>query len=61
MLTNLVSVTGTHAELDLTNQASTRGFFQAEQPEYVFLAAAKVGEILANNTYPDELTHATTR
>ena len=40
----------TRAELDLTNQAATEQFFAAEKPEYVFLAAAKVGGILANNT-----------
>jgi GDP-L-fucose synthase len=45
-------VTRTHAELDLTDQASVRSFFARERPEYVFLAAAKVGGILANNTYP---------
>jgi GDP-L-fucose synthase len=38
-------------ELDLTDQAATRNFFEKEKPEYVFLAAAKVGGILANNTY----------
>jgi GDP-L-fucose synthase len=42
----------THAELDLTNQAAVRRFFADERPEYVFLAAAKVGGIHANNTYP---------
>ncbi|MEQ1806566.1 MAG: GDP-L-fucose synthase [Burkholderiaceae bacterium] len=42
----------THAELDLTNEPATRAFFDAERPEYVFLAAAKVGGIVANNTYP---------
>jgi len=42
----------THAELDLTNQSATDAFFQEQKPEYVFLAAAKVGGILANNTYP---------
>lgn len=47
-------VTRTHAELDLTNQQSVAGFFQAEKPEYVFLAAAKVGGIHANNTYTAE-------
>ena len=41
----------THAELDLTDQRTTQEFFQTEQPEYVFLAAAKVGGIVANNTY----------
>ena len=45
-------LTRTHAELDLTSQAAVEAFFAAEQPEYVFLAAAKVGGILANNTYP---------
>ena len=41
----------THAELNLTNQQAVDDFFAQEQPEYVFLAAAKVGGILANNTY----------
>jgi len=40
----------THAELELTNQAQTEQFFATEKPEYVFLAAARVGGILANNT-----------
>lgn len=44
--------TRTHAELDLTNQQAVADFFKAEKPEYVFLAAAKVGGIHANNTYP---------
>ena len=44
----------THAELDLTNQSVVRDFFTQEKPEYVFLAAAKVGGIHANNTYPAE-------
>ena len=43
-----------HAELDLTNQAAVEAFFDAEKPDYVFLAAAKVGGIHANNTYPAE-------
>jgi GDP-L-fucose synthase len=43
-----------HAELDLTNEPATRAFFESERPEYVFLAAAKVGGIVANNTYPAE-------
>jgi GDP-L-fucose synthase len=47
-------VTRTHAELDLINQAAVREFFAAEEPEYVLLAAAKVGGIHANNTYPAE-------
>lgn len=42
----------THAELDLTDQAAVRAFFANEKPEYVFLAAAKVGGIMANKTYP---------
>lgn len=41
----------THAELDLTDQKAVAGFFAKEKPEYVFLAAAKVGGIIANNTY----------
>ena len=41
----------TSAELDLRNQAAVEKFFEAEKPEYVFLAAAKVGGIMANNTY----------
>lgn len=45
-------ITRTHAELDLTNQAAVREFFEAVRPEYVFLAAAKVGGILANSSYP---------
>jgi len=44
----------THAELDLTDQHATEAFFAAEQPNYVFLAAAKVGGIVANNRYPAE-------
>ena len=44
----------THAELDLTNQAATEAFFREEKPDYVFLAAAKVGGIHANNVYPAE-------
>ena len=50
-------VTRTHAELDLTDQAAVRDFFVQEKPEYVFLAAAKVGGIHANNTYPAEFIH----
>jgi GDP-L-fucose synthase len=42
----------THAELDLCNQAATAAFFATEKPDYVFLAAAKVGGIHANNEYP---------
>ncbi|MBL8323720.1 MAG: GDP-L-fucose synthase [Rubrivivax sp.] len=44
----------THAELDLTSAAQVDALFQAERPEHVFLAAAKVGGIVANNTYPAE-------
>jgi GDP-L-fucose synthase len=44
----------THEELDLMRQAEVEAFFKTEKPEYVFLAAAKVGGILANNTYPAE-------
>lgn len=43
-----------HADLDLTEQAAVEKFFETERPEYVFLAAAKVGGIHANNTYPAE-------
>lgn len=43
-------VTRTHSELDLTRQADVEAFFQQERPEYVFLAAAKVGGIVANQT-----------
>lgn len=50
--TNLLA--RTHAELDLTNQATTDAFFAQEKPDYVFLAAAKVGGIHANNEYPAE-------
>lgn len=41
-----------HTELDLTDRVAVQAFFQSEKPEYVFLAAAKVGGILANDTYP---------
>jgi len=44
----------THAELDLIDQKTVRAFFKAEKPEYVYLAAGKVGGILANNSYPAE-------
>lgn len=50
-------ITRTHAELDLTDQAAVYDFFAREKPEYVFLAAAKVGGIHANNTYPAEFIH----
>ena len=44
-------ITQTRNELDLLNQQAVAGFFEREKPEYVFLAAAKVGGIMANNTY----------
>lgn len=47
----------THKELDLTNQKDVSNFFKSESPEYVFLAAAKVGGIHANNTYPAEFIY----
>ncbi|MCX7258653.1 MAG: GDP-L-fucose synthase [Polaromonas sp.] len=50
-------ITRTHAELDLTSQAAVREFFQAEKPDQVYLAAAKVGGIHANNTYPAEFIY----
>lgn len=50
-------VTRTHAELDLTNQQAVRSFFEAEKPEYVLLAAARVGGIYANNTYPADFIY----
>ena len=50
-------VTRTHAELDLTDQAAVRAFFAHEQPEQVYLAAAKVGGIHANHTYPADFIY----
>ncbi len=47
----------THAELDLTNQDAVNDFFENERPEQVYLAAAKVGGIHANNTYPAEFIY----
>ena len=47
----------THAELELRDQAAVQAFFAKEKPEYVILAAAKVGGIHANNTYPAEFIH----
>jgi len=47
----------THKELDLTNQAQVQSFFQQEKPNYVILAAAKVGGIHANNTYPADFIY----
>ncbi|MBQ7214922.1 MAG: NAD-dependent epimerase/dehydratase family protein, partial [Synergistaceae bacterium] len=45
-------ITRTHSELDLTRQAEVEQFFAQEKPEYVFVAAAKVGGIGANSHYP---------
>ncbi len=50
-------ITKTHQELDLTDRAATRDFFLREQPEYVLVAAARVGGILANDTYPAEFIY----
>lgn len=47
-------ITRSHMELDLTDQAAVKAFFGAEKPDQVYLAAAKVGGIHANNTYPAE-------
>ena len=47
----------THSELDLTNQDAVDAFYAAQRPEYVFLAAARVGGIHANSTYPAEFIH----
>ena len=51
-------ITRTHPELDLENQAAVEEFFIKEKPENVFLAAAKVGGIFANNTYPAEFAYS---
>ncbi len=50
-------LTRSHAELDLTDQAAVRAFMQAEKPDVVILAAAKVGGIMANNTYPADFIY----
>ena len=50
-------VTRTHAELDLCNQAAVQAFFAQEKPDQVYLAAAKVGGIYANNTYPADFIY----
>ena len=50
-------ITRTHAELDLTNQAAVQVFFETEKPEQVYLAAAKVGGIYANNTFPADFIY----
>lgn len=51
-------VTRTRDELDLTIQADVQKFFENERPEYVFLAAAKVGGIMANKTYPADFIYS---
>ncbi len=51
-------LTRTHSELDLQNQSAVEEFFRKEKPDYVFLAAAKVGGIYANNTYPAEFAYS---
>ncbi|WXG52853.1 MAG: GDP-L-fucose synthase [Candidatus Sedimenticola sp. (ex Thyasira tokunagai)] len=50
-------LTRTHSELDLVDQSQVKHFIETEEPEYVFLAAAKVGGIHANNTYPAEFIY----
>lgn len=50
-------ITRSHKELDLCNQKQTYEFFEKERPDYVFLAAAKVGGIMANSTYPAEFIY----
>ena len=50
-------LTRTHGQLDLTDQATVRNFFSKEKPDYVFLAAAMVGGIHANSTYPAEFIY----
>ena len=50
-------ITRTHAELDLCNQAAVQAFFQQQRPAQVYLAAAKVGGIYANNTYPADFIY----
>lgn len=54
---DLSLITATHAELDLTDQVAVRDFMQAERPDVVILAAAKVGGIHANNTYPADFIY----
>ncbi len=50
-------LTRTHTDLELIDQKAVKSFFEAERPEYVFLAAAKVGGIMANNTYPADFIY----
>ena len=54
---NVELIPRTHIELDLTDQAAVRAFMQAERPNAVILAAAKVGGIHANNTYPADFIY----
>lgn len=54
---DITLVTRTHAELELTNQVAVRDFMMTEKPDIVILAAAKVGGILANNSYPAEFIY----
>lgn len=54
---DITLLTRTHAELDLTSQVAVRDFMQAERPDVVILAAAKVGGIHANNTYPADFIY----
>lgn len=50
-------IVASHAELDLTDQNATEAFFAVQKPDYVFSAAAKVGGIMANQTYPVDFLH----
>lgn len=50
-------ITRSHSQLDLTNQLAVENFFKTERPEYVFLSAAKVGGIVANNTHPADFLY----
>lgn len=50
-------ITRTHSELDLTSQRAVSDFFKSEMPDFVILAAAKVGGIHANNTYPADFIY----
>jgi len=54
---NCQLVTRTHRELDLTNQQQVNEFMASEKPDQIYLAAAKVGGIHANNTYPAEFIY----
>lgn len=56
-LTDAQTITRTHAELDLTDQAAVQQFFETEKVDQVYLAAAKVGGIHANNSYPAEFIY----